>query len=127
LAEILKIFVFLSVVLSCLGLFGLSAFIAERRTKEIGIRKILGSSVAAIVILLSKDFSRWILFANIFAWPLAYFASKMWLQNYPFRTNISFWIFILSTGLALGVALITISYHSIRAATANPARSLRYE
>ena len=127
LATILKIFVFLSVILSCLGLFGLSAFIAERRTKEIGVRKVLGSSVAAIVVLLSKDFSRWILFANIFAWPLAYLASKMWLQNYPFRTDISFWIFILSTGLALGVALITISYHSIRAATANPARSLRYE
>jgi putative ABC transport system permease protein len=127
LAVILKIFVLLSVILSCLGFFGLSAFIAERRTREIGIRKILGSSVVAIVILLSKDFSRWIVFANIFAWPLAYIASKMWLQDYPFRTNISFWIFILSTGSTLGVALLTISYHSIRAATANPARSLRYE
>jgi putative ABC transport system permease protein len=127
LAAILRIFVFLSMTLSCLGLFGLSAFIAERKTKEIGIRKILGSSVVAIVVLLSKDFSRWVLFANIFAWPLAYLAAKIWLQNYPFRTNISFWIFILSSGIALGVALLTISYHSFRAATTNPAHSLRYE
>ncbi|MGD8539038.1 MAG: FtsX-like permease family protein, partial [Candidatus Aminicenantes bacterium] len=127
LADILKIFVFLSVILSCLGLFGLSAFIAERRTKEIGIRKILGSSVLGIVFLLSKDFSRWILFANFFAWPMAYFMGRIWLQNYPFRTNISFWIFLIATGIALGVALLTISYHSLRAATTNPVHSLRYE
>jgi putative ABC transport system permease protein len=127
LAEILRVFVFLSVILSCLGLFGLSAFIAERRTKEIGIRKVLGSSVVGIVFLLSKDFSRWILYANAFAWPMVYFVARTWLQNYPFRTNLSFWIFIISTGIALGVALFTISYHSIRAATANPVHSLRYE
>ena len=89
--------------------------------------KVVLQSSADKFILLSKNFSKWVLCANGFAWPLAYFAGRIWLQNYPFRTNISFWIFIISTGIALGVALLTMSYHSVRAATANPIHSLRYE
>ncbi len=127
LAEILKYFGFLSVILSCLGLFSLSAFVAERRTKEIGIRKVLGSSVIGIVYLLSKEFLRWVLYANVIAWPMAYFAVRIWLQNYPFRANMSLWTFILSTGMTLAIALLTISYHSIRAATSDPVHSLRFE
>ena len=127
LGEILRYFVGLAIFLSCLGLLGLSAFLAEQKTKEIGIRKILGSSSLGIMALFSKDFSRWVLFSNLFAWPVAYLVSHQWLQNFPYRTSINIWTFLISAALALIIALFTVSYQSIKAAWANPADALRYE
>ncbi|MFC2166338.1 ABC transporter permease [Acidobacteriota bacterium] len=127
LGKILSYFVGLAIFLSCLGLLGLSAFLAEQKTKEIGIRKILGSSGMGIMVLFSKDFSRWVLFSNLFAWPLAYLISNQWLQNFPYRTNINIWTFLISAVLALIIALFTVSYQSIKAAWANPADALRCE
>ncbi|MFZ1083190.1 MAG: FtsX-like permease family protein, partial [Candidatus Kryptoniota bacterium] len=117
----------LAIFIACLGLFGLAAFVTERRSKEIGIRKVLGASVVEIVSLLSKEFVKWVLFANIVAWPLAYYIMNNWLKDFAYRTDISVWIFVASGVLALIIALLTVSSHAIRAATANPIESLRYE
>lgn len=127
LGDILKYFVGLAVFLSCLGLFGLSAFLAEQKTKEIGIRKILGSSSFGIIALFSKDFSRWVLLANVFAWPVAYLVSHTWLQSFPYRTGVSVWTLVLSAAVALLISLLTVSYQSMKAATATPLKALRYE
>ena len=99
----------------------------EQRTKEIGIRKVLGASIPEIVVLLSKEFMKWVLIANVIAWPLAYYAMNEWLQNFAYRANIGVWVFIASGVLSLIVALITVSSHAIKAATANPVESMRYE
>jgi len=125
--NIFIIFSCFSIFVACLGLFGLSVFIAAERTKEIGIRKVLGASLGKIILLLSKEFITWIIIANIVAWPLAWFIMNKWLQNFAYRVNIGIWIFILSASLALIIALITVSYQSIKAALANPVESLRYE
>jgi len=127
LAEILKYFVLLAVVLSYLGLFGLAAFVAEDRTKEIGIRKVLGASIPGILLMLSKNFSRWVLLGNIIAWPAAYFAVHQWMKNFPYRTSIGWNIFLLAAGLTLLVALVAVSSQALRAALANPVKSLRWE
>lgn len=127
LQRIFSYFAFLSVLIGCLGLFGLASYSAERRTKEIGIRRVLGASVANIVYTLTKEFSKWILAANIVAWPIAFFAMNKWLQNFAYRTSLGVWTFLLSAALALFIALFTVSYQSIRAAIANPIDSLRYE
>ncbi|MFQ5632106.1 MAG: ABC transporter permease, partial [bacterium] len=102
-------FTVLAVVLSCLGLFGLAAFTAERRTKEIGIRKVLGATVANVTALLSKDFVKLVLLANLIAWPVAWIAMNQWLQNFAYRIEISWWVFALAGGLALVIALLTVS------------------
>ena len=120
-------FSFLAILISCLGLLGLASFMAEKRTKEIGIRKVLGASISNIAMLLSKEFTKWVLVANVIAWPIAYFAVSKWLQSYVYKANITIWSFILSGVLALFIALITVSYQSIKAALANPIDSLRYE
>ena len=125
--EIFTSFSILAIFIACLGLFGLAAFTAERKTKEIGIRKVMGASIPGIIILLSKEFTKWVLFANIIAWPVAYYFMNNWLKDFAYRININFWIFIASGTIALLIALITVSIHAIRAATANPAKSLRYE
>ena len=117
----------LAILISCLGLFGLASFSAEQRTKEIGIRRVLGASAVNVVVNLTKDFSRWVLAANVIAWPVAYFAMQKWLQNFAFKTDIGLWVFGLSAALSLVIALITVGYQSIKAALANPADSLRYE
>jgi len=125
-----KIFVYfsaLSIFIACLGLFGLTLFAAEQRTKEIGIRKVLGASVPRIVFLLSKEFTKWVLLANIIAWPIAYYAMSRWLQNFAYRISIEPWIFVLAAALSFVVALLTVSYQAIKAALANPAEALRYE
>jgi putative ABC transport system permease protein len=125
--RIINIFTVLSIFVSCLGLFGLASFMALRRTKEIGIRKVLGATVSGIVVLLTKEFSRWVLLANLIAWPLSYLAMNRWLEEFPYQADIKLWIF-LGTGLAtFMVAILTVSYQSIRAALSNPADSLRYE
>lgn len=122
-----KSFSFLTIFISCLGLFGLAAFTAEQRTKEIGIRKILGASVASIVQLLSSDFLKLILFSLVIATPLAWYAMNQWLQGFAYRTEITWWIFGIAGILALLIALITVSSQAIRAAVSNPVESLRSE
>ena len=106
---------------------GLAAFVTEQRTKEIGIRKTLGATVPEIIVLLSKEFIKWVVIANIIAWPAAYFIMHNWLENFAYRININFGIFILSGIIALLIALATVSSHAVKAATANPVKSLRYE
>lgn len=118
----------LAIILASLGLFGLASFTAERRTKEIGIRRALGATVPGIVMLLSKDFAKLVLAANVIAWPVAYLImDRWWLQNFAYKVNIGWWVFVLAGILTLAIALITISYQSIKAATANPIDSLRFE
>ncbi len=125
--KIYQAFAFLAIFISCLGLLGLASFIIEQRTKEIGIRKVLGASIAGILQLLNREFIRWIIVANIIAIPIAYFTLNSWLQNFAYRITISWWTFILAGILALVIALITVSFQSIRAALSNPVESLRYE
>ena len=125
--NIFMAFVVISLVIACMGLLGLAAFAAEQRTKEIGLLKVLGSSVLGVVSLLSKDFLKLVLIANLFAWPIAWFAMNRWLQNFAYRIDIGWWVFVLAGGLALVIALLTVSTQAIRAALANPVDSLRYE
>jgi putative ABC transport system permease protein len=117
----------LAIFISCMGIFGLASFTAEKRTKEIGIRKVLGASVSGIVVLLSKEFVKWVLVANIIGWPVAYFVMSKWLQSFAYRVNIGIWMFAFSAFLVLIIALLTVSYQSIMTALANPINSLRYE
>ncbi len=125
--EIFTAFSILAIFIACLGLFGLAAFTAERRTKEIGIRKVLGASISTVVFLLSKDFTKWILIANLIAWPIAFYFMNNWLENFAYRTNLNVGIFILAGLLALLIALITVSYQAIKVAVANPVKALRTE
>ena len=120
-------FSFLAIFIACLGLFGLAAFVTEKRIKEIGIRKVLGASILEIIILLSKEFAKWVMFANIIAWPVAFYVMNNWLQGFAYRTDLSWWIFAMSGLIALVIALLTVSYLAIKAAIANPVESLRYE
>jgi putative ABC transport system permease protein len=117
----------LAIFISCLGLFGLASFITEQRIKEIGIRKVLVASVSNIVISLSGGFIKWIILANIFAWPIAYYAMFKWLQNFAYRIDLNLGIFVFSGTCALLIAFLTVSYQSIKVAFANPVDSLRYE
>jgi putative ABC transport system permease protein len=121
------IFTFLAVFIACLGLFGLASFVAEQRTKEIGIRKALGATSFSIVRLLSKEFLRLVTFSNIMAWPVAYYAMNKWLQNFAYRVNPNFRTFLAAGVLSLFIALLSIGYQSIKSAYANPANALRYE
>jgi putative ABC transport system permease protein len=117
----------LAILIACLGLFGLAAFTAEQRTKEIGVRKVLGASVGSVTLLLSKDFTRLVLIGFIVAAPLAYYAMSRWLQDFAYRIDIGWGVFVLSGLLALAVAWLTVSYQSIKAALANPVEALRHE
>jgi len=117
----------LAVVIACLGLFGLASFMAERRTKEIGIRKVLGASIINIVSQLSKDFTKWVIFANLIAWPVAFFVMNKWLQNFAYQVGLSLDTFLVAGVLALLIALLTVSFHAIRAAISNPVDALRHE
>ncbi len=125
--RIISIFTLLGLFIACLGLIGLTAFMAEQNKKEIGIRKVLGASVSGLVLLFSRDLIKWVLIANLFAFPVAYYAMNTWLQNFAYRTSMSIGIFLLSALLTLAVSLGTVSYQAIKAALANPVDSLRYE
>ncbi len=127
LEKLLQYFVSLAIIISCLGLFSLTAFVAEQKTKEIGIRKVLGSSKTGIFVLLSKSFTKWVLIANIISWPIAYYVLDNWLKTFAYRININIMIFVLSGLLALLIALVTVGYQAVRAASANPVDCLRYE
>jgi putative ABC transport system permease protein len=125
--KIFGIFTVLGLFIACLGLLGLASFTAASRTKEIGIRKVLGASITGIVIMLSKQFTKWVLLANVIAWPVAYYIMIRWLKGFAYRTDINISMFIESGLLVLGVAILTVSFQTIRAASTNPADSLRYE
>jgi putative ABC transport system permease protein len=127
LQQLFTLFSFLILSLAALGLFGLTTFIAELRVKEIGIRKVLGASVSAISVSLSKDFVKLVLLAIIIASPIAWYFVNKWLQNYAYKITIHWWIFVLSGLMAVVIALATMSYQTIKAATANPVKSLRSE
>jgi len=122
-----RYFTSIAIIISCLGLFGLASFLAEERTKEVGIRKVLGASIPGLMILLSKDFIKWVLVANLFAWPLAWYTVSNWLKEYAYKTDVSLPVFILSGCLALLIAFVTVSYQTIKAASSNPTDSLKYE
>ena len=120
-------FSILSIFVACMGLFGLAAFLAEQKSKEIGVRKVLGASVLEIVMLLSKEFAWWVLLANIIAWPVAYIIMNNWLQNFAYKTEINWLVFIISGIVTLLIAFTTVSSQTIKAALTNPAKSIRYE
>ena len=124
---ITTIFSLLAIIIASLGVFGLSAFVAEQKTKEIGIRKVLGASISEIILLLSKEFAVWVLISNIIAWPVAYYVMNNWLRNFAYRINMSWSVFVLAGLLALVIALVTVSFQTIKAAKANPINSLKYE
>lgn len=127
LMKMMTSFAVLAIALSCLGLFGMAVFSIERRTKEIGIRKALGASVASITALLSKDFIKLVLLANIVAWPVAWYAMNTWLQDFAYRIEMGWGTFALAGGIALLIALLTVSTQAIKAALSNPVEALRYE
>ena len=127
LGVIFRYFGIMAVIVACMGLLGLSVFTAEQKTKEIGIRKTLGAPVFSIYTLLSKKFVKWVLLANIIAWPVAFFALHKWLDNFVYRTSLDIWLFLVSGTVSLTVALLTVSLQSIKAARSNPINSLKYE
>jgi len=125
--SLVRTFTVLAILISCLGLFGLAAFMAEQRTKEIGVRKVLGATAREIILLLSTEFTKWVLLANVIAWPLAYFFMKNWLQNFAYRINLGLGSFVLAAVLTLGIAFLTVSIQAVRAAQTRPADALKYE
>jgi putative ABC transport system permease protein len=125
--KMLAIFSLIAVFIACMGVFGLSTFLADQKRKEIGIRKVLGAPVSNIVFLLSRDLVRLVLLANLIGWPVAYYAMSRWLQNFAYRTQVNPLIFLAAAFVALAVSLGTLSFQSIKAATADPVDSLRYE
>ena len=115
----------ITIFISCMGLFGLVMFMVKRRTKEIGIRKVLGANVADIIAMISKDFVKLVCIAVVIASPIAYYVMTQWLQDYAYRTTISWWVFFLSGAIALVIALLTVSLQAVKAALANPVKSLK--
>jgi putative ABC transport system permease protein len=122
-----SIFAALAILVACLGLFGLAMFSTIQRTKEIGVRKVLGASVSNILVLISKDFLKLVLIASVIAFPLAWWVMNKWLQDFSYRITINWWIFLIAGAAALLVALLTVSFQTIKAAVANPVKSLRTE
>jgi putative ABC transport system permease protein len=125
--RIVTLFSCLAIFVSCLGLFGLAAFVAEQRTKEIGVRKVLGAPLSNIMWLLTGQFVKWVIVANLIAWPVGYFVMNRWLEGFAFRAPLSIWIFLTSGLAALAIAALTVSSQVVKAALANPADSLKYE
>ena len=117
----------LTIFISCIGLFGLSVLSAEKRIKEIGIRKVLGASVKSVVTILSKDFVKLVIISLLIAIPMAWIAANKWLENYPYRITLSWWMFASAGILVVLIALATVSFQAVRAAVANPVKSLRTE
>ena len=125
--QAIGVFSMLSILIACLGLFGLAAFAAEQRIKEIGVRKVLGATTIKITALLSKDFVRLVVIANLLAWPIAWFAMNNWLENFAYRTDVGWWILALAGGAALLIAVFTVGWQAVRAASVNPVESLKCE
>jgi len=126
-ATLINIFTGIMIFICCLGIIGLIHHATNKRTKELAVRKVVGASVANIMTLLVSGTAKWVVTANVIAWPVAWYVMNKWLQNFAYHTNITVGSFLLSGALALGIALLTVSWHAIRAATANPTESLRYE
>jgi putative ABC transport system permease protein len=128
LSRILTAFALLAIFIACLGLFGLASYTAVQRTREIGIRRVLGASVNGIVALLSREFMKWVLAANLAAWPTTYLVMRnLWLADFPYRAGLPWTLFLIAGGSSLVIALLTVGFQVIRAASADPAVSLRYE
>jgi cell division protein FtsX len=127
LSRLLFTFAALAIFISCLGLIGLSSYMAEEKTKEIGIRKALGASSWKIISLFSMNFAKLVIFANVIAWPVGYVVMHRWLLDYAYRTSIGIWVFVMAGGLGIFIALLSVGYQTLRAATASPVDSLRYE
>jgi putative ABC transport system permease protein len=125
--QIFITFATISIIIGCLGLFGLSAFTAERRTKEIGVRKVLGASVANIVALLSKEFIKLIMIAIVIGSPIAWFGMNHWLSDFAYHVDLAWWMFAAAGLLAIVIALLTVSFQSVKAALTNPVKSLKSE
>jgi putative ABC transport system permease protein len=126
-SQLVNYFTTVAILIACMGLYALTAYTAEQRTKEIGIRKVLGASASNIVALLSKDFLKLIVMANMIAWPLGWWAMNKWLEDFAYSVKINWWVFVLAGILAIAIAFITISFQAIKAALANPIKSLRNE
>jgi putative ABC transport system permease protein len=126
-ARIVTFFTFIAILIACMGLFGLAAFASEQRTKEIGIRKVLGASVANVTLLLSKDFIKPIVVAILIASPVSWYVMHRWLQDFAYRTHIALWMFVAAGLLAVLIAVVTVSFQAVKAAIANPVKSLRTE
>jgi putative ABC transport system permease protein len=127
LMKLVNVFSILCIIVACMGLVGITLFMLEKRTKEIGIRKVNGATISEVLIMLNKDFVKWVAIAFIIATPIAYYAMNRWLQNFAYKTDLSWWIFALAGLLALGIALLTVSGQSWKAARRNPVEALRYE
>ena len=125
--QIFSVFTFLAIFIACLGLFGLATFTAEQRTKEVGIRKIIGASISRIFVMLTAEIMKWVFIANLIALPLAYYFMKKWLQGFAYPVDINWMTFAAALLISLIIALITVSYQALRAATRNPVKALRYE
>jgi putative ABC transport system permease protein len=120
-------FALLAILIACLGLFGLATYMAEQRTKEIGIRKVLGASVQGLIRLLSVDFLKLVAISFVFAAPAAWYFMNKWLQDFAYRIDITWWVFVVAGALAIIIALLTVSFQAVKAALANPVKSLRTE
>jgi putative ABC transport system permease protein len=126
-SEMFRYFSFIAIFISCIGLFGLSLFIIERRKKEIGVRKVNGAKISQVMVLLNKDFVKWVAIAFVIAAPIAWYAMYKWLEKFAYKTELSWWIFAFSGLLALGIALLTVCWQSWKAATKNPVEALKSE
>ena len=124
---IISTFSILAILIACLGLIGLASFIFELRKKEIGIRKVLGAGIPALIKLLNGEFIKLVLIANIIAWPVAYYFMNEWLQNFAYKVSLSIWTFLFVGLVSILIAFLTISFQAVRAATTNPVKSLQYE
>jgi putative ABC transport system permease protein len=127
LSRLLWIFTVMAILIGCMGLFALAAFSAEQRIKEIGIRKVLGASVVNLTALLARNFLRLVLVASLLAFPVAWWAMQSWLEDFPYRVNISLWVFVATGVASLLIALVTVSFQAVKAALANPVKNLRTE
>jgi hypothetical protein len=127
LSRLINVFTLLAVAISCLGLFAMASYIAQQKTKEIGIRKVLGASASRIIVLMTREIVGWIIIANIVAWPISFLAMRSWLNDYPYRVKIGIGIFVVSGLVALSLALVTVIGQAAKSAVANPVDSLRYE
>jgi ABC-type antimicrobial peptide transport system permease subunit len=125
--RLVALFTFIAIIISNLGLFGLAAFVAEKRTKEIGVRRVNGAKISEILLMLNSNFLKWVVISCFIACPIAWYAMHKWLQNFAYRTELNWWVFAFAGAIAMLVALLTISWQSWRAATRNPVESLRYE
>jgi putative ABC transport system permease protein len=126
-AKAIGLFALLAISISCMGILGLTIFSSERRSKEIGIRKVHGATVSELIFLLNKDFLRWVVIASIIAFPIGWYAMNKWLQDFAYKTDVSWWVFVLSGLSALLIALFTVSWQTWRTARRNPIEVLRYE